>query len=86
MAALKKWGYTRDQEFGPEMLVAYTDGDLIEILVKEVTERCLGLPSARRELAGWARAVEDTAVVEGKDWMATPRDGLLEQCRRVVRE
>lgn len=86
MAAPKKWGYTRDQEFGPEMLVAYTDGDLTEILVREVVERCLKVPAARRELAAWARAAQDTAVVDGKDWMATPRDGLLEQCRRVGRD
>ena len=86
MAAPKKWGYTRADAFGPEMLVAFTDGDLTEILVKEVVERCLALPDERRDLAAWARACEDTTVAEGKDWMATPRDGLLEQCRRVVRD
>ena len=83
MAAPKKWGYTRDKEFGPEMLVAWTDGDLTEILVKEVEERVLTLADVRRDVAAWARAAADTAVVDGKDWMASPRDGLLEQCRRV---
>ena len=84
MAAPKKWGYTRDQEFGPEMLVSFTDGDLTEILVKEVVERCLSVPSARRDLAAWARAAADSAEFEGKDWILDPRAGLLEQCRRVV--
>lgn len=86
MAAPKKWGYTRDKEFGPEMLVAWTDGDLTEILVKEVVERCLAVPAERRNVAAWARACQDTTVPEGKDWISTPRDGLLEQCRRVVRD
>ena len=84
MAAPKKWGYTRDQEFGPEMLVAWTDGDLTQILVREVEERVLANAETRRDVAAWARASADTAVVEGKDWMASPRDGLLEQCRRVA--
>ena len=83
MASPKKWGYTREQEFGPEMLVAWTDGDLTQILVKEVEERVLSSGDVRRDVAAWARASADTAVVEGKDWMASPRDGLLEQCRRV---
>ena len=83
MAAPKKWGYTRDQEFGPEMLVAWTDGDLTSILVREVEERVLTMPDVRRDIAGWARAAADTTVVEGKDWIVSPRDGLLEQCRRV---
>jgi hypothetical protein len=83
MAAPKKWGYTRDQEFGPEMLVAWTDGDLTSILVREVEERALIRAEVRREVAAWARAAFDSSEFEGKDWMATPRDGLLEQCRRV---
>lgn len=84
MAAPKKWGYTRDQEFGPEMLVSFTDGDLTEILVKEVVERLLTHHDERRHLAAWARAAADTTEFEGKDWIVSPRDGLLEQCRRVV--
>jgi len=84
MAAPKKWGYTRDQEFGPEMLVAWTDGDLTSMLVKEVEERALMLADVRRDVAGWARAAYDSSEFAGKDWMATPRDGLLEQCRRVA--
>ena len=83
MAAPKKWGSTREQEFGPEMLVAWTDGDLTEILVREVEERVLSSADVRRDVAAWARAAADSAVVDGKDWMASPRDGLLEQCRRV---
>ena len=86
MAAPKKWGYTRTQEFGPEMLVAWTDGDLTQILVREVEERVLANADVRQDVAAWARACADTAEFEGKDWMAEPRDGLLEQCRRVGEE
>ena len=84
MAAPKKWGYTRDKEFGPEMLVAWSDGDLTSILVKEVEERLLRHASVRRDVAAGARAAADSAEFEGKDWMAEPREGLLEQCRRVI--
>jgi hypothetical protein len=86
MVAPKKWGYTRDKEFGPEMLVAWTDGDLTSILVKEVEERVLRHAEVRRDVAAWARACADTAEFEGKDWIVDPREGLLEQCRRVVRD
>lgn len=81
MAAPKKWGYTRDQAFGPEMLVAWTDGDLTEILVREIEERLLTHAEERAAVAAWARAAADTATVEGKDWMVDVRDGLLEKCR-----
>lgn len=84
MAAPKKWGYTREQAFGPEMLVAWSDGDLTEMLVKEVVERLLASTEERRGVASWARAAQDSSEVEGKDWIAEPRDGLLEQCRRVA--
>ena len=84
MAAPKKWGYTRDKEFGPEMLVAWTDGDLTSMLVKEVEERALALADVRRDVAAWARAAYDSSEFEGKDWIVAPRDGLLEQCRRVA--
>ena len=84
MAAPKKWGYTRDKEFGPEMLVAWTDGDLTSMLVKEVEERTLARADVRREVAAWARAAYDSSEFDGKDWIVSPRDGLLEQCRRVA--
>jgi len=84
MAAPKKWGYTRASDFGPEMLVAWTDGDLTAILVKEVEERALTHAEVRRDVAAWARAAADTAVVEGKDWIGEPRAGLLDQCRQVI--
>lgn len=84
MAAPKKWGYSREQAFGPEMLVAWTDGDLTEMLVKEVEERLLASAEERRAVAAWARAAADSSEVEGKDWIAEARDGLLEQCRLVV--
>ncbi|RKZ12559.1 hypothetical protein DRQ32_03420 [bacterium] len=83
MAAPKKWGYTREQAFGPEMLVAWTDGDLTEILVKEVEERLLALADERAAVAAWARAAQDSAGFEGKDWMMDVREGLMDQCRRV---
>jgi hypothetical protein len=84
MAAPKKWGYTREQAFGPEMLVAWSDGDLTEMLVKEVEERLLASADERCEVAAWARAAADSSEFEGKDWIAEPREGLLEQCRRVA--
>ena len=84
MAAPKKWGYTREQAFGPEMLVAWSDGDLTEILVKEVVERLLASDEERRVVASWARAAQDSSEFKGKDWIAEPREGLLEQCRRVA--
>jgi hypothetical protein len=83
MAAPKKWGYTREQAFGPEMLVAWSDGDLTEMLVKEIEERLLASAGERRDVAAWARAAQDSSVVEGKDWIAETRAGLLEQCRLV---
>lgn len=85
MAAPKTWGYTREQAFGPEMLVAWSDGDLTQMLVKEIVERLLASAEERREVAAWARAAQDSSGIEGKDWMAEPRDGLLEQCRLVGR-
>ncbi len=83
MAAPKKWGYTREQAFGPEMLVAWSDGDLTEMLVKEVVERLLSSAGERRDVAAWARAAADSSEFDGKDWIADPREGLLEQCRLV---
>lgn len=83
MAAPKKWGYTRAQEFGPEMLVAWTDGDLTEILVREVEERLLARDDERAAVAAWARAAADSAQVEGKDWLADVRGRLLEQCKQA---
>jgi len=83
MAAPKKWGYTREQAFGPEMLVAWSDGDLTEMLVKEVEERLLASAEERRGVASWARAAQDSLEFAGKDWIAEPREGLLEQCRLV---
>ena len=68
------------------MLVAWTDGDLTDILVREVVERTLARAEVRREVAAWARAAQDTTEYEGKDWIASPREGLLEQCRRVAED
>jgi len=83
MAAPQKWGYTRAQEFGPEMLVAWTDGDLTEILVREIEERLLARDEERAAVAAWARAAADSAEVDGKDWMADVRGGLLDQCKQA---
>jgi len=67
MAAPKKWGYTREQAFGPEIVV----------------ERLLSSAGERRDVAAWARAAADSSEFDGKDWIADPREGLLEQCRLV---
>jgi hypothetical protein len=83
MAAPKKWGFTRDQAIGEEMLVAWADGDLTEILVVEVEERLLANASERRNVAAWARASYDSSVPKGKDWIASPRGGFLENCREI---
>ena len=84
MAAPKRWGYTRDQEIGHEMLVAWSDGDLIEILVSEVNERLLRHRDERARVAAWARAAHDTSIPKGKDWIEAPRSGLIEQCKEMV--
>ena len=67
------------------MLVAWSDGDLTEILVKEIVGRLLASTGERSQVAAWARAAQDSSEIEGKDWMAEARDGLLEQCRLVGR-
>lgn len=84
MAAPKKWGYTRDQAIGDEMLVSWTDGDLTEILVKEIEERLLAQGEERARVAAWARAAHATSTTSGKDWIAEPREALLGRCREVV--
>ena len=86
MAAPKQWGYTRDDSFGPEMLVSWTDGDLIEILQKEIVERLLTVPEERTRVARWARAAHDTTKFKGKDWIAEPSDSLVESCKAVIRD
>lgn len=85
MAAPKKWGYTRDQAIGAEMLVAWADGDLTETLVVEVEERQLANAEERRNVAAFARASYDSSVPKGKDWIKAPREGLLESCREIAR-
>ncbi len=86
MAAPKHWGYTRDQAFGDEMLVAWADGDLTEILVKEVEERMLRHGEDRRAVAAFARASFDASVPVGRDWIEDVEGGLLAICRDVVQD
>ncbi len=81
MAAPKQWGYSRDQPVGNEMLVSWADGDLIEILTKEVVERLLTHPEERAQVAAFARACEDTVDPhDGHDRIERPRSGLTELC------
>lgn len=85
MAAPKNWGYTRDKEIGDEMLVSWSDGDLIEAVVFEVNEHLLRHPEARREVAAWARAAFDTTIpARDKDWIDEPRAALIERCQAMV--
>ena len=84
MAAPKEWGYTRDKSFGAEILVAWTDGDLIQILGKEVTERLLSSRRERERLARWARAAHDTTRFRKKDWIVEPDEDLVTECKRLV--
>lgn len=85
MAAPKNWGYTRDKDIGDEMLVAWSDGDLIEAVVFEVNEHLLRHGESRREVAAWARAAYDTSIPAGKkDWLDEPRVSLVEQCKAMV--
>lgn len=84
MAAPKTWGYTRDQEFGNEMLVSWCDGDLTAMLAKEIDERLLANADARREVASWARAAHDATLFDGKDWLQDVREGLVNQCKAVI--
>lgn len=85
MAAPKRWGYTRDQQIGPEMLVAWSDGDLTEILVTEIRERLLRHREERTNVAAWARAAYDSSVPRGKDWIESPRPALLARCKEIGR-
>lgn len=83
MAAPKKWGYTRDKAIGDEMLVSWSDGDLIEAVVFEVNEHLLRHKDSRREVAAWARAAFDSSVPAGKDWIADPPTALVERCQEL---
>ena len=85
MAAPKKWGYTRDKQIGDEMLVAWSDGDLIEVVVFEVNEHLLARRSSRRDVAAWARAAHDTTTAVGRDWIGDPRQGLVDQLLEIAR-
>ena len=85
MAAPKRWGYDRHQPIGPEMLVAWSDGDLTEILVTEIVERLLADPEERAEIAAWARAAYDSSVPHGKDWISAPGGPLLARCKEMGR-
>lgn len=84
MAAPKQWGYTRDKSIGDEMLVAWSDGDLIEAVVFEVNEHLLRHRESRRGVAAWARAAFDTTIPVGKDWLEDPRGALVERCKGMV--
>jgi len=83
MAAPKKWGYTRAQPIPDELLVAWADGDLIQILDKEIVERLLTHPDERQHLAAFARAAQDTVEPAdgGPDRIARPRAGVVERCQ-----
>jgi len=89
MAAPKRWGYTRDQDFSDELLVSWTDGDLTANVAKEVDERLLGRPESRREVAAFARAVVDSIGPELVEWtgkmpgsreqyLRWPRSGMVD--------
>ncbi|HKK71215.1 MAG TPA: hypothetical protein VKA86_08350 [Candidatus Krumholzibacteria bacterium] len=85
MAAPKKWGYTRDKQIGDEMLVAWSDGDLIEAVVFEVNEHLLRHRASRRMVAAWARASEDTMEPVGRDWLMDPPKSLVTRCKEIAR-
>ena len=84
MAAPKKWGYSREQPIGPEMLVSWADGDLTDILVRELEERLLTHPEERRDVAAFARASYDSSTFDGKDRLLEVRSGLVEACKGIV--
>lgn len=88
MAAPKKWGYDRDQAISDELLVAWSDGDLIEILVKELEERLLIHRDEREKAAAWARTVEASAkpVEGGRDWLEECPSSLVKRCVAMADE
>ncbi len=83
MAAPKNWGYSRDESFGDEMLVSWTDGDLTEILAKEVVERLLRHPEERQRVAEWARAAHASTRFRGKNWIEDPPRAVVEACKAL---
>jgi len=83
MAAPKQWGYTRDSSFGDEILVSFTDGDLTEILAKEVVERLLHHSEERKRLADWARAAHRSSSTKGKDWILEAPAPVVEACKAL---
>jgi hypothetical protein len=83
MAAPKNWGYTRDSSFGDEMLVSWTDGDLTEILTKEVVERLLRRPDERQRVASWARVAHRSTIFKGKDWIVDPPAAAVQACKAL---
>jgi hypothetical protein len=85
MAAPKKWGFTRDKHIGDEMLVAWSDGDLIEAVVFELNEHLLRHRESRRMVSAWARASEDTMAPVGRDWLLDPPKSVVQRCREIGR-
>lgn len=85
MAAPKQWGYTREHPITDELLVSWTDGDLTEILVKELEERLLADPAERAMVAAFARAGYEASVgPKGKrDWIADVPDGLMKAAKTI---
>lgn len=88
MAAPKKWGYSREAAIADEILVAWSDGDLIEILVKEVEERLLVHRDEREAAAAWARTVEASRqpLDGGRDWLEECPPSLVKRCVAMVDE
>jgi hypothetical protein len=87
MAAPKHWGYTRQKPFTDELLVSWADGDVTEMLAKEMVERMLRHRQDRQTVAAYARACTDTATPHRdgeRDWLIAPRPGLTALCREMV--
>jgi len=85
MAAPKKWGYTRDHEISDEILVSWCDGDLTAVVAREMDERLLRHSEEREKLAEYARVCgKSTQRGSQRDFLETPRSGLLERCKAAV--
>ena len=81
MAAPKKWGYTRQQPIGDELLVSWVDGDLTHTVAREISLRLLGNQEDRGVFAAFARASEASAEPgDSRNRIQEPRQGLLDRC------
>lgn len=87
MAAPKHWGYTRQMPFSDELLVSWADGDVTDMLAKEMTERMLRHREDRQKVAAYARACQDSSLPHRdgeRDWLLSPRPGLVGLCQQLV--